>query len=265
MVKIVGILNITPDSFSDGNFYNNAASAAKQLVKLIKQGAEVIDIGAISTRPGSLLISPEEEIARFKEILPSVVPLVRESKIEISIDSFHAETIRFLLDYLPISWINDQRGFIDKELLDIARENNLKIVLMHQLGIPANPKLTLNLEVDVVLTVKNWLLSRADDIINQGIDKKQIIIDPGIGFGKSHEQAWQLINSAQEFVETGFSVLYGHSRKSFLNVVTNVPFAERDLETAIISYELAKRRVDYLRVHNVEANKRAINFLNHIL
>lgn len=264
MTKIVGILNITPDSFSDGNLFNTSSNASKQLTKLILDGADVIDIGAISTRPNAPTLSVDEEIRRFKEVLPGITPLLASNNIEISIDTFHPETIKFLSDHIPISWINDQSGLKDEKLIEIAKELNCKILIMHQLGLPADPNRILSNELNVTHTVKNWLLSKVEYLIANGIRKDKIIIDPGLGFGKSALQSWDLIKTSDEFTGMDYPVLFGHSRKSFLNLVTNASFSERDLESAIISYQLALKGAAYLRVHNVEMTRRILKVHSQI-
>lgn len=257
-IKLMAILNITPDSFSDGGLYQDQATVAKQLEYLLDNNADIIDIGAISTKPQSLQPSIEEEIKRFKEVLPVIIPILKNSSVEISIDSYNYDTLKYLAEYLPINWVNDQKGFIDKRLIDFAKETKAKLVIMHHLNIPADPSKYLPHEVNVVEEVKNWLIKRAEYLISSGIDANQIVLDPGIGFGKTANQSWQLIKQAKSFTKLDFPIMYGHSRKSFLNLITNKEFIQRDLETAIISSYLADAGVDYLRIHNVEATTQAL-------
>jgi dihydropteroate synthase len=231
---------------------------------MLELQTDIIDIGAISTRPNSKMPSIEEEIARFGAILPSIKSIVNNSTALLSIDSYNYGTIKYLIDQIPIAWINDQTGFIDHKIIELAKSYNLKLVIMHHLTIPTDPKKTIDEGIDVTLEVKNWLKSKANYLISQGIKPNQIIIDPGIGFGKTAAQSWQLIKDAKSFTKLGYEVIYGHSRKSFLNSVTNKPFAERDFETALLSNYLAKNNIDYLRVHNIELNKRAIKLSEFI-
>ena len=256
--KLVGILNITPDSFSDGGVFNQAISAAKQLDLMLAEKADIIDIGAISTRPNTVIPSLSEEKARFDAVIQSIAPILKNSNALVSIDSYNYETLSYLLDKLPIAWINDQSGFKDKRIIKLAKDNNLKLVIMHHLTIPADPSQTISPELDVALEVKNWLLDKANFLISEGINRNQIILDPGIGFGKTADQSWQLIRQAKSFTNLGFEVMYAHSRKSFLNSITNKDFSQRDLETSILSAYLANCGIDYLRVHNVESSLRAI-------
>lgn len=257
--KLVGILNITPDSFSDGGLYNEAYSAQQQLEELLQYTPDIIDIGAVSTKPNNPNIpSFSEEIERFHKVLPAILPLLKSTSTLISIDSYNPQTIRYLANKIPIAWINDQSGFINNEMIDLAKELKSKVVLMHHITIPTDTTKLLPIELNIIDEVKKWLLNKADALIAKGIDPQFIILDPGIGFGKHAHQSWELINNADKLLNLGFEVMYGHSRKSFLNLVTKKSFIERDLETAIISSFLAKKGIDFLRIHNVESTKRAI-------
>ena len=261
--KLVGILNITPDSFSDGGLYNELSKAEKHLEFMLSHKPDIIDIGSISTRPtNALMPSIEEEINRFKKVLPAITKLLKNSHTQISIDSYNFETVRYLSDKLPLAWINDQSGFIDKRMIDFAKNNGLKIVIMHHLSIPASPEILIPEHIDAVSTVKNWLLDKVLYLQTKGISSNQIIIDPGIGFGKSASQSWELIKNAEVFTKLGYLTMYGHSRKSFLNKITDKQFIDRDLETSILSGYLSESGIDYLRVHNVEITNRAINLIN---
>jgi dihydropteroate synthase len=263
-VKLVGILNITPDSFSDGGLYNKQNTAIKQLEHMLEMDTDVIDIGAISTRPQGKLSSAEEEINRFKMILPSLDPILRSCKAKISIDSFNYETLKYLLDIIPIDWINDQSGAVDENIIKLVKEHNLKIVIMHNIGLPADPKNIIPVDLDIVEVVKDWFLSRLDHLKGFGIKDEQIILDPGVGFGKTSKQSWKLIKEASSFVNLGFPILYGHSRKSFLNIITTAEFAKRDLDTAIVSYHLVDCGVEFLRVHDIDASRRMLKIRTKI-
>ena len=256
--KLVGILNITPDSFSDGGLYNEASAAAQRLELMLCANPYMIDIGAISTRPKAILPSVQEEIERFDAILPAIKPILKNSSVKLSVDSINFETISYLLDKIPVAWVNDQSGFIDPRMVDLVRNTELKLVIMHHLTIPVDSNIVVSEDLDVAIEVQNWLLEKANSLIAQGIRKEQLILDPGIGFGKTAQQSWQLIKAAKSFSELGYQIMYGHSRKSFLNLVTSQDFAMRDLETAILSGYLANAEIDYLRVHDVESSARAL-------
>lgn len=262
--KLVAILNITPNSFSDGGLYIELSEALKQVKKLLQAKPDVIDIGAVSTRPKSVAPSIEEEKSRFDEVLPAIAPILKESSVEVSIDSYNFEVLQYLMDKLPIAWINDQSGFGDKRIIDLAKDTDIKLVIMHNVTLHVDPKKTVPEDLNVTSVVKDWLFKKAEYLMSHGIRKDQIIFDPGVGMGKTAEQSWQLIRDAKEFVNLGYPIYYGHSRKSFTNLVTDKPFAERDLETSVISAYLSSQGVDYLRVHDVEMNTRAISVNKYI-
>ena len=256
--KLVGILNITPNSFSDGGLFLDPERAAKQLELLLESGADVIDIGAVSTRPRSVQPSIEEEMVRFNQILPVIVPILKNSSVEVSIDSYNFETVKYLTEQISVHWINDQKGFIDNKMIELAKDIDAKLVIMHHLTIPTDPSVKISEELDPIEEVESWLLEKADYLIKKGISHERIIFDPGVGFGKSAAQSWKLIKEAKILRELGFPMLYGHSRKSFLNLVTDKDFIHRDLETSVISLYLAEAGVDYLRIHDVESTARAL-------
>jgi dihydropteroate synthase len=261
--KIIAILNITPDSFSDGQMYNTPEMASDRLKKIIANQPDLIDIGAISTRAYKDITtfpSPEEELERFKLILPAIAPILKSSEAKISIDSFNPSTIEYLLNHLDIALINDQKACNNPAMIDLIKNTSLKVSIMHHLDIPTDPTNIIPESSNATEVVKEWLLRKADHLIAQGIAPEQIIIDPGIGFAKNATQSWQIIKEARTFANLGFPVIYGHSRKSFLNSITNKIFAERDLETSIISLYLARCGVDYIRVHDAELNARALIF-----
>lgn len=257
-IKIFAILNITPDSFSDGNLFNTKENAHNQLEHLIKQGADVIDIGAISTRPNTQLPSVEEEILRYEQVLDGISPIINNSNVEISIDSFNYETIEYLDKRIRFEYVNDQSGLADERVIQFVKENNKQIIIMHNLGLPSNPRILVPEDENILEIVKNWFNEKIAILTSYGIAREKIILDPGIGFGKSASQSWEMIKHAQEFQTLGCKIMFGYSRKSFLNKVSSKAFSERDPETAIISSFLASKEIDFIRVHNVELNKQAI-------
>ena len=262
--KLVAILNITPDSYSDGVLYIEHSAVIKQIKHLLKSEPAVIDIGAISTRPKSISPSINEEKARFDAVLSAIISALDNSDTQISIDSYNFETLQYLMTKLPIAWINDQSGYRDERIVALARNTAMKLVVMHNITIHVDPQKIVSEELDVTLVVKDWLLARAEYLMSQGIKKEQIILDPGIGFGKNAHQSWKLIREAKIFVDTGYPILYGHSRKSFMNLVTDKAFAERDLETSVVSLYLANQGVEYLRVHDVESNARGLKLEKYL-
>ena len=256
--KIIGVLNVTPDSFSDGGQYNVVEKAIEQVEYLFQSGAEVIDIGAESTRPNATSVSPDLEWERLQPVLDALCTIRKSkpSRPEISIDTRHAEVAKKALDF-EIDWINDVTGFNSTEMRDAVRDSHVKLVFMHSMSIPADPNIIVPPHNNICHYVKQWGQSRIESLMKEGIDRDRLIFDVGIGFGKSAEQSLILLKRIDEFKDLDVPMLTGHSRKSFLRQFTAVPPAERDLETAIISNFLANHSVDYLRVHNVETTMRA--------
>ncbi len=239
-MKLVAIINVTPDSFSDGE----EGSIEQRIAQAIVGGASVIDIGAESTRPSATLITPEEEWSR---LLPILRATSNERRTTLSIDTRHPETFQKAIHY-GAKWFNDVSGFTNLASLALAKECGCDIVLMHSLTVPADTKITFPEGTDVVREVYHWAEKRIAEI---GINKERIIFDPGIGFGKTAAQSWDIINNIKVFKSLGVRIMVGHSRKSFLGG----EMAERDAATAKITRKLAENGVDYARVHNIAANR----------
>jgi len=262
MTKIVGILNITPDSFSDGGKFLDVKAALQQVEIMLAQGADVIDIGAQSTRPQAETISHEEEWFRLEPVLKEIRSSA--SKVEISIDSFYPQTIRKALDY-NISIINDVTGFYSSEMKKLAAETGKKIIFMHSLTIPVDKNINLPEYTDVINFLKDWAEKKTRELEYNGIKKDKLIFDPGIGFGKTPKQSLQIALHAEKFNDLGVEVMIGHSEKSFMSLFTENQAGKRNVETHIFSYLLARKKVNYLRVHDVEGNKRAVNLAKYLL
>ncbi len=279
--KLVGILNITPDSFSDGGLAGDAGAIISAAQKLIDDDADVIDIGAESTRPGAVPLTHEEEWRRLAVILPQICKLAKKSGILTSIDTRHAATVAEAIA-CGIDWVNDVSGASDTEMLQILAAWKGRVVIMHNLGVPADKNITIPTDKNPIDDVLKWLEKRLDLLEKNGIARERIIIDPGIGFGKNAEQSWAIINNIAAFKNLGAEVLVGHSRKSFLSSLSrclgppslwemgsnrlppNATIAphpegegitERDAATLAVSKQLAAQGVDYLRVHNVGLHK----------
>jgi len=242
--KLVGIINLTPDSFSDGGKLGNTQAALDAISRLIGQGARVIDLGAESTRPGALPVSPDEEWRRLEPVLQALAT-VKQPGVSFSLDTRHAETARRGLE-LGIDWINDVTGFASPAMVNVVKSAPCTLVMMHSLGIPANKSITLPPTADAAATVIAWAKERLQLLETQGIDRSRVIFDPGIGFGKTPAQSLAILRDIKKFAALGLRVLVGHSRKSFL-----AGFSDRDDATLAASLYLAAQSVDYLRVHDV--------------
>jgi dihydropteroate synthase len=262
--KLVGILNVTPDSFSDGNMYIDAKLAINHAINMIEAGVDIIDIGAESTKPidnNYIAVSKEEEWNRLRFIIPAIIKIAHDSNVLVSIDTRNHDTATKAID-MGVDWINDQSACLDERMTAlIASNTHIKLVIMHNLGIPANPQVLIPPDKNVTLEVKNQLTSITTLLEQQGISKERIIIDPGIGFGKNAVQSLQIIKDITEFKNLGHEIMLGYSRKSFLTLFTDLPAHERDLETYAITSFLADKEIEYLRIHDIKGNKRILNVM----
>lgn len=254
--SLVGILNITPDSFSDANDSRMLADYdwGQAYLNLFNSGAEVIDIGAESTRPGATQLTPEAEQLRLKPVLDQIFALKRSSAIYplLSFDSYHRETVEWLINYYQPDWINDVSCGRNPELLKLLVGTQTKIVLMHSLTIPADKTVQLRLDQPAINSTKESLEVACNHAISIGLKPEQIILDPGIGFGKSAFHSLELLRKIEAINSLGYETLVGASRKSYINLLTNVAQAkQRDPETAGICTAL-NGKTNYLRVHDVE-------------
>lgn len=240
--ELVGIINITPDSFSDGGESFSSQDALTNILRLVDEGVDIIDIGAESTRPNAQAISQEEEWVRLELVLARLTGF----PIPISVDTRYAETARKSLA-LGAAWINDVSGFAGADMVAAVRDSDCKLVVMHSLTVPADKNVILPIEVDPVEAVILWAKTRIAELEKAGIKRSRIIFDPGIGFGKNAEQSQAIIDGVARFRALEVPILIGHSRKSFLQAGGG----DKDDATIKISEFLAENGVDYLRVHNV--------------
>jgi len=253
---IMGILNITPDSFSDGGDYFNEDRAIKHALEMVNAGARILDIGGESTSPGSQRVSTEKQLAR---VLPALERLqeILPQHIQISIDTTLSEVAEAAVE-AGAEIINDiSAGEDDPEMFDLAASNKTPLILMHKQGSPkmmqTNPAY-----VNVVEEVKEYLLQRVSIAIAKGVDKNKIILDPGFGFGKTLQHNLQLMAGLEKFVKTGYEVLLGTSRKTFLSKLCNTEI-RKDLlgatcATTVMGVEAG---VKIFRVHDVKENRQA--------
>jgi len=256
--RLVGIVNVTPDSFSDGGKYLEAEKALAHTNQLIEQGAAVIDLGAQSTRPGAHLIPWQEEWQRLEPLFHLLRDTLqtRPARPRVSLDTFHPEVVAKALELYPIDWVNDVQGGTNEDFLRLVADTNCKIVLYHSLTVPASKTKMLPFDREPISYLTEWAERKIDQLQTLGIAPERIILDPGIGFNKTALQSCAILKNIRPLKIGATELLIGHSRKSFLKMVTNA--ADRDLETIGISHSLLTQGVDYLRVHNVEAHQRSL-------
>jgi len=250
--RLVAILNITPDSFSDGGVFFKPDDALAAIARLITEGADVIDIGAESTRPGATPLSAEEEWARLEPVL-SQIPRFAADTIAFSLDTRHADNARKALGY-GVHWINDVSGFADASMVDAVKSSRCKLVVMHSLTVPADKSVVLPESADVVEELLRFARVRLQKLEKSGISRDRMIFDPGIGFGKTAKQSLDILRRIEEFNVLGVPLLVGHSRKSFLSEYHAGVSMSRDEATLEVSQLLMKQGVAYLRVHDVVAH-----------
>ena len=255
--KIMGILNVTPDSFSAGGEFNNLDSAVSQGKKMIDEGADIIDIGGESTRPGSKRISSQEQIDRVVHIIEAINE-TKPGHVEISIDTTQSEVAEAALS-VGANIVNDvSGGNDDPEIIQLCAEKKCPYIIMHMQGTPETMQNDPSYD-DVVTEILSFLQKRAEECIKAGIDKNDIIIDPGIGFGKKSDHNLKLLNNLNIFVNTKYPVLLGTSRKRFMGEICSVnkPSDLVGATTATTSLGVLAG-VKIFRVHDVMANKQAM-------
>ncbi|KUJ56512.1 dihydropteroate synthase [Chryseobacterium aquaticum] len=257
--KLMGILNLTPDSFSDGGKFNNEKSALQHAEKLLNEGASIIDIGAQSTRPNATFLSSGEEIARIGKIISLIKKEFPEALI--SLDTFYAETVKFGFNE-GIDLVNDiSGGQFDEKMLDAVTESQLPYVLMHI----NNSYETMHEKIsfaDITLSVNQYFSRKTDELLKKGI--KDIILDPGFGFGKTVEDQMKMIDEIEFFDFGNFPLLIGISRKSFIYKPLGKSALDINEETQKLHMKVLKQGAKILRVHDVaEAKKTVDEFLNN--
>ena len=255
----MGILNATPDSFSDGGKNLEPREAFQTAESMIDAGASVLDVGGESTRPGAAPVTVKEELER---VIP-VIKAVGELGVQVSIDSYKPEVIKAGLD-AGATWINDVTGLRDDEVVGLAVEYGVKVCIMHMQGNPQsmqnNPSYN-----DVVGEVRDFLKSRAEKAVDAGVSGCDVVVDPGIGFGKSLKHNLELLRDIKSIQDLGYPVLVGHSRKRFIGDILGLPVEERVNATSAVTAYLAGEDVDYVRVHDVEENMQAIRMMESIM
>ena len=257
---IMGILNVTPDSFSDGGLYFDTQKAINHALSMIEDGADIIDIGGESTRPFSDPVSVDDELLR---VIPVVKELRKITDTVISIDTTKS-TVAKEACLVGADIINDISGMLfDAEMIDVAKDIGCPVVLMH---IKGNPKtMQENPTYDnVVSEIKCHLLDRIDYVIENGIDKKNIILDPGIGFGKTIENNFEILNRLDELTSIEYPFLIGVSNKSFIGKTLNINENDRLQGTIVANTIALQKGCKIFRVHNVKEAKRCLLIANKI-
>ena len=257
---VMGVLNVTPDSFSDGGEYFDTGKAIEHGLQMAADGAAIIDVGAESTRPGSEGVSADEQI---KRVVPVIKGLCKKIDVPVSIDTYDVEVARAALG-AGASMINDITALSDERMGELAAKQGVPVVLMHMQGEPKTMQIEPKYE-DVVREVLEFLVERAGRAEQFGIAKERIFIDPGIGFGKTLEHNLLLLKNIDRFVATGYRVLVGTSRKSFIGKITvREKAAERIFGTAGSVALCAAWGVSIVRLHDVGEMVDVIKVVNAV-
>lgn len=257
MTKIMGILNVTPDSFFDkGQFFNPDAANA-QGIRICSDGADIIDIGGESTRPGAHPVSTQDELDR---VLPVIKAIRSASAIQISIDTRKPLVARAAIE-AGATLINDVSGFTDPAMQEIAAASNVEICVMHMQGTPQTMQNNPNYPEGIIPHLICWFESQVNLLIKRGVLEKHIILDPGIGFGKTVADNLEIIENLPKLKAIGFPLLLGVSRKSFMSKILNKSASELLPATIAINTLLVMSGIDVIRVHDVSEHRSVVDLL----
>jgi dihydropteroate synthase len=253
MTRLLGILNVTPDSFSDGGVWGDTAAAIDRGVELHELGADYVDVGGESTRPGAEPVDPEEERRR---VLPVIAGLA-DRRVPVSIDTMHASVARAALD-VGARLVNDvSGGLADPAMVPLIASSGVPYIAMHwRGGADVAPDYR-----DVVADVKAELKARVAELLIFGVEPSKLIVDPGLGFAKKNVHNWALLGHLEEFTRLGGGVLIGASRKRFVGKLlpADAPMEDRDAPSAIITALAARSGAWGVRVHDVAASRQALD------
>lgn len=257
---VMGILNVTPDSFSDGGKYNNLNKAINHAIRMEDEGADIIDIGGESTRPGAKPVDIEEEL---KRVIPVIEGIRKRSNIIISIDTYKSVVAAKAIS-AGAGLVNDISGLrFDKNMVRIVSESKVPVIVMHMLGNPQNMQSDIsyaNLMKELIL----FFEERVSVLTANGVNKINIILDPGIGFGKTIDHNLTIIRELNRIVDLGFPVLVGPSRKSFIGNILNLSFEERIDGTAAVVTAAIMNGSRIVRVHDIKEMLRIVNMTEKI-
>lgn len=251
--QVMGILNVTPDPFSDGGTHNTPAKALEHARKMIAEGATIIDIGGESTRPGAAEVSPEQEAER---VIPVVAAIARESDVWISVDTSKALVIREAAN-AGAHILNDIRSFSEPGALQAAAQSGLPVCVMHMQGEPRTMQQAPHYQ-NVVREVYTYLEAQVARCVAAGIEKNHIILDPGFGFGKTLAHNYQLLDKLDLFHNLGLPVLAGMSRKSMIGQLMDIPPDERVAGSVACAVIAAMKGAQIIRVHDVKETVQAM-------
>lgn len=264
--QVMGIVNCTPDSFYTGSGeLPNREQLRATLLRHLAEGANWLDLGAMSTRPGAEEVPVEEEWSRLKEGLEAVEELRREGRLtaRVSVDTFRVEVARRAIETYGVAMINDiTGGQYDEQMYRLVGDTGVQYVAMHMRGTPQTMQQLTHYD-DVVEEVRSWLLERVERMVAEGVQPGQIWLDPGFGFAKNLEQEYHLVAGLKRMTEAGFPLLVGISRKSMLTRVAGITKEEALPATTALHWELLRQGATMLRVHDVAAARQTVDLYNY--
>ena len=250
---IMGVLNITPDSFSDGGLFIDPDNAIKQAKKMIDEGADIIDVGGESSRPGAKPVTLEEELRR---IGPIITALKKETSVFISVDTYKPEAMKFALDH-EVDVINDIKALRENDSIKTVKDYpNSMVCLMHMQGTPETMQDNPHYATNITEEIKQFLLNRLNVCIANGIHKDRIILDPGFGFGKTFEDNWEIYQNLETIAELNTPLLIAMSRKSMLKKIVGDDLQRLDDATGFFSSMVNVKNPLIIRTHNVAVTKK---------
>jgi dihydropteroate synthase len=257
--RIMGVINVTPDSFSDGGRHAETAIALEAAAKMVEAGADIIDVGGESSRPGAAAVPAEEEAGR---ILPVIRGIKKDLEVRVSVDTVKGEVARRALD-AGADMINDITALRDPAMLPVAVESGAPVVLMHMRGTPRTMQQDTHYD-DVVAAVAGFLADYAESAVAAGLSDDKIIIDPGIGFGKSAEGNLAILERLHALDSVGKPILIGASRKSFIGAVLDLPVEERLEGSLAVAAYASAAGAHIIRAHDVGATVRVTRMIDAI-
>lgn len=265
---VMGIVNVTPDSFSGDGLAHNLKAIEKQAMQMVRDGADILDVGGVSTRPGADTVSLEEELAR---VIPAIELITKQLDVLVSVDTFQPEVARAALK-AGAGMLNDVHGFNDPEMVALAGRHELPIVVMHSRGDSKTMSSLIDYPEGIIAELINFFKERTAQLLVAGIKPEHIIIDPGIGFAKTAQQSWEITRRLSELKQAlQLPILYGASRKSSIGLAlaetgSEPPAATDRLEGTLASTVLAvERGANIIRVHDVKENVRTIRATRKLL
>ncbi len=260
----MGILNATPDSFYDKSRFFDTESAIARGQQMHKEGADIIDIGGESTRPRNVYQNSEDVKVSVEEELKRVIPVISRLKdlvpIPLSIDTMKPEVAAKAVE-AGAQWINDVSGFRHPDMRAVAASTGVKICVMHMQGDPYTMQLDPHYEGPIIDHIKNWFSNILESLLQAGVKESNIVLDPGIGFGKTVAHNLEIIHNLPQIKSLGFPVLLGLSRKNFMSKILNKPTAELLSATLAMNSVAILSDVDYIRAHDVQENRDIIDLL----